>query len=108
MATTPAGWAGQDDPVPVITALPTVAAPDQFGPGRSTESSSPPVAASRTCRTPTPRAGPLNVIPPATVVGANEAALSACQVTAPVPALKACTVGCCMAVSRGLPGSHKI
>ena len=44
---TPAGWATYDDPMPVTSASPTVAMPDQIGPGTGTVATSDPEAALR-------------------------------------------------------------
>ncbi len=64
---------------------------------------SPPVPTSRTWIV-LRSAGPLNVSPPATVVGANDAAPACSQRTRPVAASNAWTDGSCMGRSRGSPG----
>ena len=63
------------------------------------------MAASRTW-TASLSASPLKVMPPATVVGANDGAPVACHSTAPRDAVRACTLGSCMEVSAGFEGSQ--
>src|SRR5262245_58245005 len=69
---TPVPLLENDAPTPSTSALPTVAIPDQHGAGSDGAARSRPVAASRTWSA-VANAGQLNVILPATVVGAKDA-----------------------------------
>src|SRR5215471_13266918 len=85
--------------------LPIVAMPDQHGAASGMVCNSVPSAALRTLSIEA-RARQLKVMSPAIVVEAKEAPPLFWYVIAPVAALNACTVGCCIFVSRGLAGSH--
>ena len=98
-------FAVNDAPVPKMSALPVVATPDQQGSLSAIARNGVPFAALRMLSVDV-RARQLKVMPLAIVVDANEAPPLFSYVIAPVSALKACTVGCCICVSRGFVGSH--